>query len=93
LFWSFVNFNLQNRVGWITRNECDWTCDFGWFVVGVGCSYSLSLSGNLVLNFASVRCEGVRCGSSGYEFHTIGLTCCSIQAMCNAFLQVVTQSS
>lgn len=46
-------------------------------------SYSFSLSGNLVLNFASVRCEGVRCGRRGYDFHShrIGLTCCSIQAM------------
>ena len=55
----------------------------GLFVVGVGCSYSYSLSGNLVLNFASVRCAGVICGSRGYDFHShrIGLTCCSIQAM------------
>lgn len=83
LFWSSVNVNLQNRVDWITRNECDWTCSFGWFVVGVGCSYSFSLSGNLVLNSASVKCEGVRCGSRGYHFHShrIGLTCHSIQAM------------
>lgn len=83
LFWSSVNVNLQNRVDWITRNECDWTCSFGWFVVGVGCSYSFSLSGNLVLNSASVKSEGVRCGSRGCHFHShrIGLTCHSIQAM------------